>query len=137
MAPTAAAELTQNQGPLVLVDYSDAGSQIILPVIQQAGRTNVKLLTRYNDASTIKLMRSGAAIDTVVTKGYQHIFDAVSVLLAHWSSGKALSNTPSVNLGDAKVITATNLPAGTTNEIYPFTKDLSAQLAQWKKTYGI
>lgn len=138
MGTTAQAELAQDSGNLLFIDYSDAGSQVILPVIQHAGRSNdVVMITRYNDASTIQLMRKGAKIDTVVTEGYQHIFDLVSALLAHWADGKPLPSQPSVTLGDAKVITSADLPSGNSNEVYPFSTDLAKQLAQWKAEYGV
>jgi ABC-type sugar transport system substrate-binding protein len=89
---TTQAELQAHPGKVVLLTYNDIDPSILQPVIQQAGRSNdVTEIVRYDDPTTVKLMRAGDKVLVTDTKQYQHIFDLVNALLNHSENGAPFS----------------------------------------------
>ena len=49
----------------------------------------VLVITRYDDPSTVKLMRAGDNILINNTKDWQHVFDMLTALAAHWTRSRS------------------------------------------------
>jgi ABC-type sugar transport system substrate-binding protein len=135
---TIQAELQAHSGKVVLLTYNDIDPSILQPVIAQAGRSkDVTEIVRYDDPSTVKLMRAGDNILVADTKQYQHIFDLVNALLNH-----AENNAPfppisqTVYNPGSTVVGIAQFGKGATR-FYPFPPALAAQKATWAKTYNL
>jgi len=135
---TTQAELQAHPGKLVLLTYNDIDPSLLQPIIQQAGRSkDVTEIVRYDDPSTVKLMRAGDTILVADTKQYQHIFDLVNALLDHAENGAPfppLSQT--VYNPGSTVVGIAQYGKGATR-YYPFPPALAAQKAEWAKTYNL
>jgi ABC-type sugar transport system substrate-binding protein len=135
---TIQAELQAHTGKVVLLTYNDIDPSLLQPIIQRAGRSkDVTEIVRYDDATTVKLMRAGDNILVSDTKNWQHIFDLLTAMLNHSESGAAFPpNSQTVNVPGAIVVGIKQYPAGA-NRYYPFAPALKAQLAIWGKTYKL
>jgi ABC-type sugar transport system substrate-binding protein len=132
------AELQAVPGKAVLLGFDDIDPSLFQPVLQQAGRSkDVTEIVRYDDATTVGLMKQGDNILVVDTKDYQHIFDMLNALLAHQLHGTAFPpNSQTVNDPGAIVVSYKQYPAGS-SRYYPFAPALAAQKAIWAKTYNL
>lgn len=125
----------KNEGPLTFVDFSDFGPPLMTTVFERQKRDDITVITRYDNASTIKLMKAGKKVAFVSDKNYQHAFDAVGALLALWKKDTPLPK-PQIREPEVKLFTAKDLPADAENGVYPFDADLQKQVAEWQATYG-
>lgn len=139
MKTTAAAIVQKNPGKLTFVGFNDIDPILFEPVFQQAGRTkDITLITRYDDPSTQKIMRSGGNVLVSDSKDWQHIFDMLTALLNHYVGGQPLpSPATTTNQPGAGVFSIKDFPSGGDGERYPFPPALKAQLAIWGKTYKL
>jgi ABC-type sugar transport system substrate-binding protein len=138
MTQTAQAELQAHSGNVVFLGFDDIDPSLFQPVFQQAGRSkNVTEIVRYDDPTTVALMRKGDNILVVDTKEYQHIFDMLNALLANSTHGTPFpSPATTVNDPGATVVGIKQYAPGATR-YYPFAPALKAQLAIWAKTYKL
>lgn len=132
------AELQAVPGKAVLLGFDDIDPSLFQPVLQQAGRSkDVTEVVRYDDPTTLGLMKQGDNILVVDTKEYQHIFDMLNALLAHQLHGTAFPpNSQTVNDPGATVVSYKQYPAGA-SRYYAFAPALAAQKALWAKTYNL
>ncbi len=126
----------KNQGELTMVDFSDFGPPLMIGVFDRAKRDDITVITRYDNASTMDLMRKGQNVVMVASRNHQHVFDAVDALLAHWVDDKPFPEEPQIREPAAKVFTAADLPEGSEDGVFPFAEDLEKQVAEWQKAYG-
>ena len=126
----------KNDGELTMVDFSDFGPPLMLGVFDRAKRDDITVITRYDNASTMDLMRKGENVVMVASRNHQHVFDAVDSLLGLWVDEKPLPKEPQIREPDAKVFTAADLPEGSDDGVFPFDEDLKKQVAEWQKAYS-
>jgi ribose transport system substrate-binding protein len=125
----------KNKGPLTFVEPTDFGAGIFGPVFQRAGRKDITIITRYDNASTVKLMKAGEPILVTASRAYQHFFEAADALLALWVDGKPLP-PPSIFEPDAGVFAIEDFPEGS-DEVFPYEPALDKQMAKWAETYEL
>jgi ABC-type sugar transport system substrate-binding protein len=137
MTQTAQAIIQKNAGAVTFIDFSDFGPSLFEPVFAKANRKNITLITRYDDPTTVKLMKAGDTILVQVSQEWKHIFDMTTALLNHFNNGAPFPpNSQTVNQPGATVLSLKQFPAGST-VAYPFDPALKAQLAVWGKTYKL
>jgi ABC-type sugar transport system substrate-binding protein len=127
--------IQKNKGPLTMVDFGDFGSPVMTGVLDRAGRDDVTIITRYDNPSTVKMMKAGKKIAVVTTKGYTHTFDAITALLNLWTKQTPLPSEPQTSEPGGGVFTVADLPKGG-NTIFAFKPDLDAQVAKWRTSFG-
>lgn len=120
-------------GPLTFVDFNDIGPSLFYPVFERIGREEVAVLTRYEDPASIKLGKEGHEVLMTTTKAYEHMFKAVSALLAYWTEETPLP-APEFSEPDGKVRTVAELPKGQ-DSFFDFEADLEKQLEEWSAKY--
>jgi ABC-type sugar transport system substrate-binding protein len=135
---TVQAELAAQPGKVVLLTYDDIDPSLIQPVLAQAGRSkDVTEIVRYDDPTTVALMRKGDNILVVDTKEYQHIFDMLDALLANSEHGTPFPPyTQTTNVPGATVVGIKQYGA-TATRYYPFPPALAAQKTIWAQTYNL
>jgi ABC-type sugar transport system substrate-binding protein len=135
---TTQAELQAHPGKVVLLTYNDIDPSILQPVIQQAGRSNdVTEIVRYDDPTTVKLMRAGDKVLVTDTKQYQHIFDLVNALLNHYENGAPFPPISQTVYNPGSVVVGIGQYGKGGTRYYPFPPALAAQKATWAKTYKL
>jgi ABC-type sugar transport system substrate-binding protein len=137
MTQNAQAIIQKNAGPVTFLDFSDFGPSLFEPVFAKANRKNITLITRYDDPTTVKLMKSGDNVLVQVSQEWKHIFDMTTAMLNHFNNGAPFPpNSQTVNQPGATVVSLKQFPAGS-SVAYPFDPALKAQLAEWAKTYKL
>lgn len=138
MTSNSAAIIQKNTGKVTFIDFSDFAPSLFEPVFQRAGRSSdVTLITRYDDPTTVKLMKAGGNILVQTTKDWQHIFDMLNALLNHFTKNAPFPpNSQTVTEPGAGVFSIKQFPAGA-DRVYPFAPALAAQVADWGKTYKL
>jgi ABC-type sugar transport system substrate-binding protein len=139
MKTTALAIVQQHPGKLTFIGFNDIDPILFEPGFQQAGRTkDITLITRYDDPSTQKIMKSGAQVLVSDSKDWQHTFDMLNALLDHWVNGKPLpAPATTTNTPGAGVFSIKDFPTTGDGERYPFPPALKAQVATWGATYKL
>jgi ABC-type sugar transport system substrate-binding protein len=132
------AEVQAVPGKVVFLGFDDVDPSLFQPIFQQAGRSkDVTEIVRYDDPTTLGLMKQGDNILVVDTKEYQHIFDLLNALLAHQKSGTPFPpESQTVNDPAATVVSYKQYQPGATR-YYPFEPALKAQEALWAKQYQL
>jgi ABC-type sugar transport system substrate-binding protein len=138
MTANAQAIIQKNPGKATFIDFSDFAASLFEPVFSRAGRNKtITLITRYDDPTTVKLMRAGDNILVQTTKDWQHIFDMTNAMLANFNGGTPFPpNSQTVTEPGAGVFGISQFPAGA-GRVYPFAPALKAQLAIWGKTWKL
>jgi ABC-type sugar transport system substrate-binding protein len=138
MTTTSQAIIQKNPGKVTFIDFSDFGPSLFEPVFTRAGRNkSITLITRYDDPTTVKLMKAGNNILVQTTKDWQHIFDMTNAMLANFNGGTPFPpNSQTVNEPGAGVFNISQFPPGA-NRVYPFAPALKAQLATWATTWKL
>jgi ABC-type sugar transport system substrate-binding protein len=138
MTTTSQAIIQKNPGPVTFIDFSDFGPSLFEPGFTRAGRNkSITLITRYDDPTTVKLMKAGNNILVQTTKDWQHIFDMSNAMLANFNGGTPFPpNSQTVNEPGAGVFAISQFPGGGIR-VYPFAPALKAQLATWAKTWKL
>jgi ABC-type sugar transport system substrate-binding protein len=138
MTTTAQNIATAHSGPITFVTFNDIDASLDEPEFTRAGRNkNITMITRYDDPSTVKLMRTGDNILINNTKDWQHIFDMLTALAAHWTKGAPLPPpSQTVNNPGGGVYSIKAFQPGATRQ-YPFDPALKAQEKIWAKTYKL
>jgi len=138
MKTTAQAIVQKNPGKITFVGFNDIDPTLFEADFKKAGRDkDVTLITRYDDPSTVKIMRTGVPVLVSNSKDWQHIFDMLTALGAYWTAKTPLPAPASTtNTPGAGVFSIKDFPAGQ-DRMFPFDPALKAQLAQWGKTYKL
>jgi ABC-type sugar transport system substrate-binding protein len=138
MKSTSQAIVQAHPGKMYFIGFNDIDPLLQEPVYKQLGRQNdVTLITRYDDPSTVKIMKSGAKVLISNTKDWQHIFDMLNALLNHWVNNQPLPNPATTQeTPGAGVYSINDFPAGASRQ-FPFEPALKAQEAEWAKTYKL
>jgi ABC-type sugar transport system substrate-binding protein len=138
IATTTQAELQAHPGKVVFLGFDDIDPSLVQPVFQHAGRSkDVTEIVRYDDQTTVGLMRNGDNILVADTKNYQHIFDMYNALLNHFQKGAAFpAPSTTTNNPGSIVVGIKQYPSGS-NRYYQFMPALKAQEAVWAKTYKL
>jgi hypothetical protein len=103
-----------------------------------AGRNKtITLITRYDDPTTVALMKKGDNILVQVSKEWMHIFDMTTAMLNNFTSGTPFPpNSQTVYQPAATVLSLSQFPPGS-DVAYPFNPALKDQLKIWGKTYKL
>jgi ABC-type sugar transport system substrate-binding protein len=140
MKSTTEAILQDNPGKLTFIGYNDTDPVLLWPDIERLGREkDVTLITRYDNPSTVKIMRGsgGEQVLTSLSENYQHHFDMLDALLAHWTKDEALPDPASTtDTPGAKVAGVGDFPDGQ-DRAYPFDPALQDKIAEWEQTYDL
>lgn len=139
MTTTAQQIATANTGNITFVTFNDIDPSLDEPEFTRAGRNkNITMITRYDDPSTVKLMRAGDNILSSNTKDWQHVFDMLTALAAYWTKKTPLpaASPKTVDNPGGGVYSIKDFPAGSTR-LFPFMPALKKQEKIWAKTYKI
>ncbi len=139
METTAQQIATANPGPITFVTFNDIDASLDEPEFTRAGRNhNITMITRYDDPSTVKLMRAGDNILVNNTKDWQHVFDMLTALAAYWTKKTPLPPpSQTVNNPGGGVYSIKDFPPPPATRQFPFEPALKKQEAIWAKTYKI
>jgi len=135
----AQAMLQKTRGKVTFVDFCDCGPSIVEPVFAHAGRSkDVTLITRYDDPTTVNMMRAGDNILVQTTKIWQHAFDMVNAMLAHFDHGTPWPpNSKTVYDPGAGVYGIKQFPPKPATREFPLAPALKKQLKIWGKTWKL
>jgi ABC-type sugar transport system substrate-binding protein len=138
MKTTAQAIVQKNPGEITFIGFNDIDPTLFEADFKKAGRDkNVTLITRYDDPSTVKIMKTGAPVLVSNSKDWQHIFDMLTALGAYWTAKTPLPDPASTtNTPGAGVYSIKDFPSGNERQ-YPFDPALKAQIPIWAKTYNL
>lgn len=138
MKSNARAIVQKNSGKITFIGFNDIDPTLFESDFQKLGRDkDVTLITRYDDPSTVKIMRSGANVLISNSKDWQHIFDMLTALADHWVGGKPLpAPATTTNTPGAGVFSIKDFPSGS-DRMFPFDPALKAQIGVWSKTYQL
>jgi ABC-type sugar transport system substrate-binding protein len=138
MKSTSQAVVRAHAGPLTYITFNDIDSSLYWADFQKAGRDkDVTMITRYDDPSTVKIMKTGANILVNNSKEWQHVFDMMTALAALWTSNTPLPPaSQTVNTPGGGVYSIKDFPPGS-NRQFPFGPALKNQVAIWGKTYNL
>ena len=132
--------LQDNPGKLTFVGFNDTDPAILWPDIERLGRAeDVTLITRYDNPSTVKIMRGdgGGNVLASLSTNWQHHFDMLDALLAHWTKDEPLPDPASTtDTPGAKVAGVEDFPDGQ-DRAYPFDPALKEKVAEWEQTYEL
>ncbi len=137
MTKQAEALVQANKGPQTFVDLSDFGSPLFLPVFERAGRDDITLTTRYDNASTLALMEDFPTMRTIASEGYEYIFDVVEAVLNNWVNDEPFPTEPdNKSVANGTVIGSEDYEPGA-EEFFEFQPALEEKLAEWGETYQL
>jgi ABC-type sugar transport system substrate-binding protein len=138
MKTTSQAVVRAHPGKLTYVTFNDIDSSLYWADFQKAKRDkDVTMITRYDDPSTVKIMRTGAQILVNNSKDWQHDFDLMTALAAYWTDKTPLPDpATTTNTPGADVYSIKDFPA-TGERQFPFDPALKAQIPIWAKTYKL
>jgi ABC-type sugar transport system substrate-binding protein len=138
MKTTAQAIVQKNPGKLTYITFNDIDSSLYWADFQKMGRDkDVTMITRYDDPSTVKIMKKFP--DNILVNNsseWQHFFDLMTALAAYWVDGTPLpdpattTNTPNASVYSIKDFTGAGRQ-------FPFDPALQKQIAEWGKTYKL
>jgi ABC-type sugar transport system substrate-binding protein len=116
-----------------LVSCCDFAPLMDLPALKTANRTDVTLLTRYDNATSLQAIRSGVAL--AVAANNTDIFNlaALDVLAAYFSKGQPIPATLPDMKSEIKIVDKDNVPAQ--GFVYPFEPELASYTARWSNLY--
>jgi ABC-type sugar transport system substrate-binding protein len=139
MKSTGQAVVRAHPGPLTYVTFNDIDSSLYWADFQKAGRDkDVTMITRYDDPSTVKIMRTGANVLVNNSKDWQHVFDMMTALAALWTSKTPLPPaSETTNTPGGGVYSIKDFPPPPAIRQFPFPPALKNQIAIWGKTYNL
>ncbi|MGW5520153.1 sugar ABC transporter substrate-binding protein [Nocardia africana] len=118
-----------------LVSCCDFAPAIDLPALQQVGNTNVTLLTRYDNDSSLEAIRRGAKLAIVATNSERTNLQALDVLAAFFAKGTPIPAAYPGDKFETTMVDASNVPPA--GSVYPF-QTLQAPFEQkWTSEYKI
>jgi ribose transport system substrate-binding protein len=132
-----AVSLTQgNADAEYLISCCDFAPAIDLPALQQAGQDDITLMTRYDNASSLKYMADGANLVVVAANTERTNLQALDVLAAYFANETPIPATYPNDDFQFQVIDASSMPAdGKT--VFPFDEMLASFTDRWQSTYAI
>ena len=107
-----------------LISCCDFAPPIDIPALKAVNRTDMLLLTRYGNESTLAALRAGAPIVTAVNHTDLSNFEAIDALAAYFANKTPIPATPNHPATEIKVIDKSNVPA--TGSVWSFDADLAA-----------
>ena len=95
------------------------------------------MITRYDDPSTVKIMKTGANVLVNNSKEWQHVFDMMTALAGLWTSKTPLPPaSETVDTPGGGVYSIKDFPPGA-NRQFPFGPALKNQVAIWSKAHNL
>jgi ABC-type sugar transport system substrate-binding protein len=116
-----------------LISCCDFAPLIDIPALKAANRTDMVLLTRYDNDSTLAALRAGAPIVTAVNHTDLSNLEAIDALAAYFANKTPIPATPKNPATEIRVIDKTNVPAS--GSVWSFDADLAAYGERWAKAY--
>lgn len=117
-----------------LISCCDFAPAIDLPALQQAGKSSVTLMTRYDNASSLKFMAKGAKLVLVAANTERTNLQALDVLAAYFAKKTPIPATYPGDDFKFKVIDKSSMPSNGT--VYPSDETLKTFTARWKSMYS-
>jgi ribose transport system substrate-binding protein len=123
-APNAKIELT-------CCDFAPA---ISVPALKQAGKTNILIAARYDNPSTLALIRQGAPVVVAAANSDMSILTAIDQIVAHKAKGAAINPTADAGKYQFSIVTKANVPAS--GLVYDPAKDIAPFAKTWESEYS-
>lgn len=119
-----------------LISCCDFAPAIDLPALEQAGKSDVTLMTRYDNASSLRFMADGAKLVLVVTNSERTILQAVESLAAYFADDVEIPVTYPGDDFELTVIDKSSMPAEG-ERVYDTPGMLSDFGSAMKSKYGL
>lgn len=118
--------LTAHPDAKLLFGCCDFTPAVTVPALRQAGREDVIHSVRYDNLSTLKLIRDGSPVVTAAANADAGVLEAISQIVAHTTNGSKIAKSAPEDLWEFTVVDKTNLP-----EEGEFFFDPDEQIATW------
>jgi ABC-type sugar transport system substrate-binding protein len=115
-----------------IVSCCDFAPLMDLPALKAVGRSDMTLLTRVDNQTSLQAIRAGAPLVIATFRDVYNIA-ALDVLAQHFATHAPIPATLPALKADIKVIDKSNAPAE--GRVYPFEKDLDAYAERWTSQY--
>jgi ABC-type sugar transport system substrate-binding protein len=115
-----------------LVSCCDFAPLMDLSALKSVGRSDITLLTRVDNQTSLQAIRAGAPL---VVAAFRDVYNlaALDVLAQHFAKNAPIPATLPNLKADIKVIDKSNAP--TEGRVYPFEEDLAAYAQRWASEY--
>jgi len=123
--------VTAHPGVGFILSCCDFMPPIIAPVLQQTGHSDVLILSRYDNPSTLDLIRHGSNAAVVAVNADTSVLRAAEALMAHYTTGTTIPTDNDQSAYKYTVVDKANVPAeGKT--FYGSGQQISDFVAHWK-----
>jgi ABC-type sugar transport system substrate-binding protein len=123
-------------GAKFLFGCCDFTAPITVPALKAAGHGDIIQTVRYDNLSTLELIRSGAPVVTAATNADAGVLTAITQILAHAARSTAIDPNADQGIYKYQVVDSSNLPAKGSFVFDP-AQQVGTFVAQWKTTYGL
>lgn len=114
----------------------DFTAPITVPALKAAGHGDVIQTVRYDNLSTLDLIRNGAPVATAAVNADSGVLTAISQILAHAASGAAIDPAADKGIYQYKMVDKANLPEKG-KYVFDPAEQISTFVGQWKTAYGL
>ena len=113
----------------------DFTAPITVPALESAGHSGVIQTVRYDNLSTLALIRKGAPVATAAVNADSGVLTAIGQILAHAATGAKIDPAADKGIYQYKMIDKSNLPADGQYAFDP-TEQIATFTAKWKAAYN-
>lgn len=114
----------------------DFTAPITVPALKAAGHPDVIQTVRYDNLSTLDLIRSGAPVATATVNADQGVLTAISQILAHAATGAPINPKADEGIYTYLMVDKDNLPAAG-KYVFDPAEQIAQYVGEWKSEYGI
>jgi ABC-type sugar transport system substrate-binding protein len=115
-----------------LISCCDFAPLMDLPALKAANRSDMTLMTRVDNPSTIQAMKAGANVVVAAFRTDRYNLLALDALVAHFGKNTPIPAATTLD-GDIKVVDKDHIPAS--GAVYPFADELAPYVARWQEVY--
>ncbi|UTI62343.1 substrate-binding domain-containing protein [Paraconexibacter antarcticus] len=118
----------------IMLTCCDFAPPIVVPALKQAGRTGVTIAARYDNPSSLALIRQGAPVVIAAADSDQSVLLAIGQLLAKKASGTAIDPKADAGKYTFKMVDKATVPAS--GFVFDPATQIAAAVKQWQTEYS-
>jgi ABC-type sugar transport system substrate-binding protein len=116
-----------------LISCCDFAPAIDLPALKAAHRTDMTLMTRVDNPSSIQALKAGANLVIAASRTDAYNFAALDVLMNHFTKGTPIPGSLPDIKADIRIVDKDAIPAQ--GSVFPFETELKPYLDRWSNAY--
>ncbi|MCW3039149.1 MAG: sugar transporter substrate-binding protein, partial [Solirubrobacterales bacterium] len=118
----------------IMLTCCDFAPPIVVPALKQAGRDKVTIAARYDNPSSMALIRQGAPVVIAAADSDQSVLIAIGQLLAKKASGTAVDPKADAGKYSFKMVDKATVPPK--GFVYDPATQIAAAVKQWESEYA-